>query len=176
MTSLASIPGIEFTALEIASLWVVQPSRETTIGDFAGAVFGDDTGHGRLLIGTGQRLLRPWPHQAYLHGDQASLPAAAGPFAALLTDIADAYCAFRLDGNAAFDFAGLYLSAELAAIHTDHGCLRCRLGHYTVILWWQDRNGLQLLLERSLARSFADYLGLLMTRHRPGPDGTPAMA
>ena len=158
---------IELTALDLTAMWSIQPGRGISLDDFTAAVFSEQMpGDGRLLTNNGLQLLRPWPHQAYLIADQPALPSTAQPFVTLVTDIADAFCAFRLDGEAAGDFLADYLSADITAAAPKNDCLRCRLGHYTVLLWWQDRVRLQLLVERSLAQSFTEYIKRLLARRQ----------
>ncbi len=75
------------------------------------------------------------------------------------------FCEFRLGGEQALDFLGSYSSASL----TEHGgsakrSLRCLLGQYPVVLWWDDSANVRLLVERSYAQSFYDYLASLMVR------------
>jgi len=38
------------------------------------------------------------------------------------------------------------------------------LGHYPVVIWWDDEAELSLLVERSLSQSFQDYLSVLAQR------------
>ena len=153
--------------VEIAALWSVQGNRETSLHDFENTLFGKDANIGSLLRSEPLSLLRLWPHQAYLLSDQQQIPADLQQFASVMTDIADGHCAFRPGGEQAFDFIAAYLSADLATMPAGPACLRCRLGHYVVILWWDDRRELQLLVERSCAQSFADYIDMLMARWHP---------
>jgi hypothetical protein len=51
----------------------------------------------------------------------------------------------------------------------DSGCRRCLLDQYPLVLWWDDIGGIsdiRLLIERSYAQPFSDYLAQLMTRWR----------
>ena len=154
----------EITAVDVVGLWSVQASRDHSLDDFTDALFTDADKNASLASGDGRSLLRAWPHQVYLLTDEAHLPIATAPFAAQMTDIADAFCAFDFDDEAAFDFIADYLSADIRQIGSGHHCLRCRLGHYTVLLWWQNRERLHCLVERSLAQSFENYVRHLMTR------------
>jgi sarcosine oxidase gamma subunit len=156
-----------FEPVEIAALWSIQGSRESSLSNFETALFDASAGIGNMLHSVSLRLLRLWPHQAYLLADNQPLPASVPEFESLMTDISDGYFEFRLSGEQAFSFIANYLSADLAKSDLGSACLRCRLGHYVVILWWEDRHQLQLLIERSYAQSFADYIESLMARWRP---------
>jgi sarcosine oxidase gamma subunit len=156
-----------FEPVEITALWSIQGSRETSLPNFEAALFDASAGIGSMLHSAALRWLRLWPHQAYLLADSQPVPVGVHEFESLMTDISDGYCEFRLSGELAFDFIANYLTADLAKSDPGSACLRCRLGHYVVILWWEDRHQLQLLIERSYAQSFADYIESLMARWRP---------
>jgi sarcosine oxidase gamma subunit len=155
-----------FEPIEIAALWSIQGSRESSLSNFETALFDASAGIGNMLHSAALRWLRLWPHQAYLLADKQPIPASVHEFEPLMTDISAGYCEFRLSGGQAFDFIANYLTADLAKSDPGSACLRCRLGHYVVILWWEDRHQLQLLIERSYAQSFADYIESLMARWR----------
>jgi sarcosine oxidase gamma subunit len=155
-----------FEPVEIAALWSIQGSRESSLSNFETALFDASAGIGSMLHSAALRWLRLWPHQAYLLADKQPMPASVHEFESLMTDISDGYCEFRLSGGQAFDFIANYLTADLAKSDPGSACLRCRLGHYVVILWWEHRHQLQLLVERSYAQSFADYIESLMARWR----------
>jgi hypothetical protein len=158
---------LDFESIEIAALWSIQGNRESSLSEFETALFGASIEVGATVHNSSLRLLRLWPHQAYLLATDQSLPASIRDYDALLTDISDTFCGFRLSGEHAFGFLANYLSADLLSIDADSACLRCRLGQYVVILWWDDRQQLHLFLERSLTQSFADYIETLMARWRP---------
>jgi sarcosine oxidase gamma subunit len=158
---------LNFESIEIVALWSIQGNHEYSLPEFETALFGTSIEIGATLQDEMLQLFRLWPHQAYLLATDQSLPAIIHDYDALMTDISDAYCRFRLSGEHAFEFLANYLSADLLSVDVDSTCLRCRLGHYVVLLWWDDRYQLQLLLERSLAQSFADYIETLMARWHP---------
>ena len=163
-------PPFRLTAVDIAGLWSIQAGREQSLDDVARALFADADPHTSLALDEGRYLLRAWPHQAYLLTAEAGLPTAAKPCETLITDIADAYCAFNLEGAAAFDFIADYLSADIRDTAPGPQCLRCRLGHYNLLLWWQKRERLQILVERSLAHSFEGYIAQLALRRTDDQD------
>jgi hypothetical protein len=161
---------IGLDSVEIAGLWSLQGNRTIPLADLVNTLFASGAQFGRPLQSEGLCLLPLWPQQAYLHSRQATPPAIPGKLESLLTDIAHGYCQFRLHGERGFDFVASYLSADIAALRDNAACRRCRLGQYTVILWWDDHRDMHLLLERSYAQSFADYIDTLIARWRPqGP-------
>jgi hypothetical protein len=151
----------------IAGLWSLQGNRETTLTEVVEALFATAARAGEPLQCAGLGLLPLWPHRALLQAAQATLPAQASKFAPLLTDVAHGYSQFRLCGEQAFDFLASHASVNIAALRDAPACRRCRLGQYTVILWWQDQQDIHLLLESSYAQSFADHIDALTARWRP---------
>lgn len=169
MAKLESVTSdLTFELVDSPALWSIQGNRESSLSDFEIAVFGKNAEIGELLISEPLRLLRLWPHQSYLLTGQQPLPPSTQGFETLMTDITDAYCSFRIYGADASHFIANYLTANLTGNLTgtdsDPACLRCRLGQYSLILWWHERQDLQLLLERSFAQSFADYIDTLLAR------------
>ena len=159
--------GIVLEPVEIVGLWSLQGNRDTPLTDLVDALFATSVRFDEPLLRDGKRLLPLWPQQAYLLSGQAAMPQEASQFAPLLTDISHGYSQFHLGGAQAFDFIASYLSVDIAAIRDASACRRCLLGQYRVILWWDDRRDIQLLLERSYAQSFADYIGELASRQAP---------
>jgi len=153
---------------EIAGLWSLQGNRATTLAEVIETLFATGGRSGEPLQCAGLGLLPLWPHRALLQTAEATLPAQAAKFAPLLTDISHGYSKFRLGGEQAFDFIASYVSVNIAALRDAPACRRCRLGQYTVILWWDERQEIHLLLERSYAQSFADHIDALIARWRPG--------
>jgi len=153
--------------VEVTGLWSLQGNRKTSLAKLVGALIATDEKFGEPLHSAGLRLLPLWPHQAYLQSEQLTLPAVAGKFEPLMTDISHGYCQFRLSGEHAFDFVADYLSTDIAALRDAAACRRCRLGQYTVILWWDDHQHINVLLERSYAQSFCDHIDALIARWRP---------
>ncbi len=146
-------------------LWSVQPGHQASLNAFTEAVFGDATRPGEVLQADSMRLLQLWPHKAWLLSSNAQLPHAVDDFSSIMTDIGHGFCEFRLRGEHALDFLGSYSSAN----PTDQSggtrrSLRCLLGQYPVVLWWEDSADIRLLIERSYAQSFYDYLASLMAR------------
>jgi len=159
--------SLDLEQIEIAALWSIQSNREISLSSFESSLFHSSSKIGSMLKNPPLRLLRLWPHQAYLLADDQPLPDSVQELKSLMTDISDAYCRFQLSGLQAFSFIANYLTADLAMPNPDNSCLRCRLGHYIAILWWENNQQLQLLVERSQAQSFKEYIESLMARWRP---------
>jgi hypothetical protein len=158
---------IVLDTVEIAGLWSLQGNRTNPLADLVNSLFATDAQLGKPLQSARLCLLPLWPHQAYLQSRQAITPTLPGKLESLLTDIAHGYCQFRLHGEQSFDFVASYLSTDIAALRDTATCRRCRLGQYTVILWWGDQQDIHFLLERSYAQSFADHIDSLIARWRP---------
>jgi len=160
-------PNSRLALSEIADryVWSLQPDHRGRLNAFTHAIFAAAPQSGEVLKMDSLRLLYLWPHKAWLLSSRARLPRAVDDFSAIMTDISHGFCEFRLGGEQALDFLGSYSSASL----TEYGgsakrSLRCLLGQYPVVLWWDDSANVRLLVERSYARSFYDYLASLMAR------------
>ena len=157
----------EFSIIEIEDryLWSIQANREHDLRGFAQAVFAETVQLGSMLTVDSLRLIHLWPHKAYLMSAQPSLPGLAHEFSPMMTDIGHGFCELSLAGDDAFEFLGTHTSADLmdtriAATRN----LRCMLGQYQVILWWDQVSDIRILVDRSYAQSICDYLGHLMQR------------
>jgi sarcosine oxidase gamma subunit len=167
LDSTSSLQNVDLTICEIENrfLWSVQPSRRQSLSEFAQAVFNTGLRSGEMLARESTRLIHLWPHKAYLLSDQATLPTPADPFAAILTDISHGYCELSITGELALLFVNSYTTANLTAPDTSNSCnLRCQFGQYSVLLWWDDSTDIRLLLDRSYAQSFRDYVEHLIRR------------
>ncbi|MCP4769150.1 MAG: hypothetical protein GY875_23190 [Gammaproteobacteria bacterium] len=151
--------------IEDRFVWSVQPDHRGNLNAFTEAVFAAAPRAGEVLKMDSLRLLYLWPHKAWLLSSSAQLPHAVDDFSAIMTDIGHGFCEFRLGGEHALDFLGSYCSANPA--QQSGGAkrsLRCLLGQYQVLLWWDDSADIRLLVERSYAGSFYDYLASLIAR------------
>ena len=157
--------AIHLNEVGIQGLWSFQPGRDHDPDSITAALFPESTGRLTMLGDDALRLFKLWPHKACLLSAESSLPAALADLAMMMTDISHGFCELSLSGTSALDFLNSYTSAEL----TDPGvttsrCLRCRLGHYQIILWWDDINEIHMLVDRSYAQSLCDYLDTLSLR------------
>jgi len=146
-------------------VWSVQADHQGSLNAFTEALFAAAPHSGEMLKTESLRLLQLWPHKAWLLSSSTQLPRAVDNFSDIMTDIGHGFCEFRLRGEHAPAFLGSYSSANPAAQSggTKHS-LRCLLGQYPVVLWWEDSADIRLLVERSCAQSFYDYLASLMAR------------
>ena len=156
---------LTISEIENRFLWSVQTGGNQSLSEFAQAIFNTDLKPGEILTNESIRLIHLWPHKAYFLSNQATLPASTDPFAAMLTDISYGFCELSVNGELALQFVNDYTSADLASPDTSKHCnLRCRFGQYPVVVWWDDSADIRLLLDRSYAQSFRDYVEHLMQR------------
>lgn len=153
-------------ALEPGMLWSVQGNRETTLSDFCERVFSVQACVGVQARREALQLLQAWPQRALVCAAPGALPSRLEGLEALLTDVSHGYCRFALDGAQAVDFLAAHASADITAFRDAGACLRCLLGQYSVIAWWDRGERVDLLLERSHAGSFAEYTEALLARWR----------
>ena len=163
------IPAANISISEIDSrhLWSVQASRKVSLSDFVRNCFNAQwQPGGTMLVLPEWRLLQLWPHKAYLMSEIPNLPENILEFKSILTDISHGFCELSIRGKNAFNFVSPYLSTNLYSSEiskTRH--LRCRFGQYSILLWWDDVDDLRIIVDRSYAQSFRNYLLQLMQRH-----------
>ncbi len=147
----------------IGGLWSVRANASHDLDCFSNSLFNQEIHFGEMLTDSKLRLIQLWPSAAYLLAEQPGLPDEANQFTNMITDISHGYCAVNLSGENALTFLGCYCSADLQK--ATRQCLRTRLGHYPLLIWWDSITEFQLLVERSYAQSFIDYLNLLADRN-----------
>lgn len=106
-------------------------------------------------------LLRLWPDTIWASGQE--------PKAALrATEIGHSMAHFRLRGVEALHFLANYTRADLfEARLRQHRAIRTGLNHYDCVIWWANTRDIHLLVDRSVAQSFAEHLQFLAQRHDP---------
>jgi len=162
------IPASYLSICEIESqqIWSVQGNRIHSLNAFIASVFGENSQIDRMLHCDECRLLQLWPHKAYLLSDHQTLPLVAVPFESNLTDISHGFCELNLTGESALAFIELYVSVNMnSARLRESRQIRCRFGQYSILLWWDDVDDIRILVDRSYAQSFKNYLVHLMQRH-----------
>lgn len=157
--------GLSICEIEQRHLWSIQTNRNYELAIFARAIFGDAPQIGEMLGADALRLLQLWPHKAYLLSTQPDLPDSLHRFSSMLTDISHGFCELSLGGEQALEFLASHASADLMQTRiAETRNLRCLLGQYQVTLWWDRLDDIRILVERSCAISFCDYLEHLLQR------------
>ncbi len=149
--------------------WSVQSGRDQELDSFSRALFGQPTAIGTMRGEETLRLIRLWPHRALLLSTNPLLPAAVKEMADMASEVGHGVCQLGLAGADAHAFLGGYVSVDLATAGIGAArCVRCLLGHYPIMLWWDDIHDIRILIDRSLAQSFGDQLQQLALRWSPG--------
>jgi hypothetical protein len=157
--------GISIREIENLHLWSIQPDRNQDLPAFGQAIFAEVPRPGEMLGNNSLRLIYLWPHKAYLLSTESALPGPSDDFNSMVTDISHGFCELSLTGNCLLEFLNSYTSANLmdAGIANSRN-LRCLLGQYQVILWWDEITNIRILVDRSYAHSFCGYLENLSLR------------
>lgn len=105
--------------------------------------------------------LRHWPDHFWVVGENLLLAGDA-------IDISHGHAVLRLRGPGALYFLADYTSADLRSADVRNtGTVRCLLGPYAVLMWWDITRDIHIAVERNMAQSLVDYLKLLVQRRRP---------
>ena len=106
-------------------------------------------------------MVRHWPRHMWLIGEHLA------PTDGVI-DISHGYAVLRLRGPGALLFLADYTSADLRSFSVrSAGTVRCALGPYAVVLWWDITRDIRIAIERSIAQSLVDHLKLLVQRRGP---------
>lgn len=147
-------------------IWSVQSNHLHSLKDYFQEKFSAKLRTGQMLLLDDWRLIQVSPGRAFLITAKPTLPPTSARYETMLTDVSHGYCELCLSGKQSFDFTSLYLSADLNKVASmDTNSLRCRFGQYNCLLYWDDIDQVRILIERSYAQSFRDYLNHLMLRH-----------
>lgn len=150
----------------INGLWSIHANASHDINHFSNDLFNRDIDFGEMIAVDNLKLIQLWPGAAYLFSEHPELPAIASIFKNMITDISHGFCTFKLSGESTLTFLNNYCSADLKQPNINgHQCLRTSMGHYLILLWWDDSTEIHLLINRSYAQSFADYLNVLASRN-----------
>ncbi len=146
-------------------IWSVQANRHQDLARFCEALFGRAIDPGAMAGDEDLRLIRLWPHKALLLSTDPVLPTAASEMTSMATEVGHGLCELGLGGSQVFVFLNSYATVDMdAAGISAASCVRGRLGHYPATLWWDDKRDIRVLIDRSLAQSFCDWIGHLAQR------------
>jgi len=158
----ASLP---LTEVDIRGLWSIQAGRDHDLNSLAQTIFAETPRFGEMLCKDDLYWFYLWPHKVYLLSTETSPPELPAEVNSMLTDISHGLCELSLTGSNPLEFLNNYTSVDLVtAGNTTKRNLHCLLGQYRIILWWHDITEVHILVDRSYAQSFRDYLDTLFQR------------
>ncbi len=152
--------SISIKPAAVNGLWSVRSNADYHLNDFADRLFRQNIGFGEMISSENHHMFQLWPDAAYLLSDQAELPPSTADFDSMITDISHGFSALNLCGENALAFLNDYSSADISKQQV----IRTNIGHYRVVIWWHDSTDVWLLVERSYAHSFTEFLQLLEIR------------
>jgi hypothetical protein len=120
---------------------------------------------GEMIDNHQVRLFQYSPYTMYLLFDLENAPNYAQESNVFVTDVSHGLCKLNLKGEKALEFIGDYVSASIYSPRIrGYRNVRCRIGHFTVLLWWSNKFDVHILVDRSFAQSFYDYVLALSLR------------
>jgi heterotetrameric sarcosine oxidase gamma subunit len=163
--SLDGLPGLTLDEELKTGVWVLKTGSPESTTKIAVSLAGRVPGLGEMIDNHQVRILRYSPDTMYLLFNLESAPNLAQELKAFVTDISHGMCELILKGEKALDFIGDYVSVSVNKPRNfESGTLRCRIGHFKVLIWWSDESDVHILVERSFAQSFYDYMLALSLR------------
>jgi heterotetrameric sarcosine oxidase gamma subunit len=152
--------GLKIVEIIDQKIALIQPNNQFDLSMFSQSVFSREITMGKMLIDDQLRLIQLSPKSAYLIGNA---PQPLNSFNSMITDISHGYCQLELSGQQAFKFINSYTPAYLNNNNiAQPKTAKTLLGHFNVILWWDSHDKIKLLIDRSYAQSFNNYLHALI--------------
>jgi hypothetical protein len=146
------------------NIYLVQSNYRYNIDEVAAVIMGQHIALGHMITGRDMRMLQLMPNRAFLLFE-SSLPDSVFEFRTQLTDIGHGMTELCISGDMPLEFLNAYCSVDIKRSSIRQvKTVSTRLGHYSVFLWWDNESEIHILLERSYARSFRDYLAALAMR------------
>ena len=140
-------------------LWSIRANASHDLNSFATVVFNQPLKFGEMVTAESLRLIQLWPEAAYLISDKLFLPDSVSAFDTMVTDIGHGICEFSLSGVRALRFLNDYTSVDLNHENvSSNRTVRTILGHFSILLWWDEVTDVRILVDRSYAQSLVDYL------------------
>ena len=172
MGSLGGLSGMTLDESLETGVWLLKSHSPGTVDRIAVSLVCRIPDLGEMIDSHQVRLLRYSPDTMYLLFDWEKAPKLAPALRACVTDISHGMCGLNLKGEKALEFIGDYVSVSVNSpgIYESRN-MRCRIGHFKVLIWWSDIRDVHILVDRSFAQSFYDYmlaLSLRWTGYRPG--------
>ena len=151
--------GLKLVEVTDQHIYSIQPNAQFNLNIFSQSAFSQDITLGQMLIDDQLRLIQLSPKGAYLI---SNAPLALKRFNSMITDISHGYCHLELSGQQTLEFINSHTPADLNNSNiVKSKTAKTLLGHFNVILWWDSHEKIKLLIDRSYAQSFADYLSSL---------------
>ncbi len=146
-------------------VWSIRSNANHDLNSFAGVVFNQQLKFGEMIKTGSLRLIQFWPQAAYLISDELFLPDSVSAFDTMVTDIGHGFCEFSLSGDRAVSFINDYTSVDINQNNIGRNrTVRTNLGHFSILLWWDEATDIHILVDRSYAQSLVDYLHKISDR------------
>ena len=162
---LGNLPGLTLDESLAAGIWLLKADSPETMVRVAVSLAGRAPALGEMIDNHRARLLRYSPDTMYLLFDLEREPVLAPELKMFVTDISHGICSMNLKGESALAFIGDYVSVSTHSPGIfESQNMRCRIGHFKVLIWWSDMRDVHILVERSFAQSFYEYMLALSLR------------
>ena len=121
-----------------------------------------NVGKGKTALADTLLLLRYSPFSTYIVSEQLKLEDFNSAHQDQLTDVSHGKCVICIQGNAILNLFADYCSTDLFAGQNDEfQMVKTRFIDYEITIWWNSDVEINLLIDRSYAQSFVDFLHLL---------------
>lgn len=147
------------------SVFEVQFRTMEELDQFCHSIMQRNVGTGEMAIADNILLLRFSPFSTYIVWRQQKLENFKTEHQDHLTDITHGKCALVVQGDSVLDFLGDYCSTDILSVHDrNFGMIKTRFIDYELAIWWDSKDRINLMVDRSYALSFVEFLHSLFTR------------
>jgi heterotetrameric sarcosine oxidase gamma subunit len=147
-------------------IWLVQANRLKGISEISQMICGQIVAQGGMVVNNESKLLQLWPNKLLLLIEEIESEHLA-QLKSNLTDVSHGYNFLQLQGDSSLEFINAHVPVDLeSGPFLTHRVARSQFESYSVIFWWDKPDTVQLLIDRSYAESFREYLESLINLWR----------
>ncbi len=153
--------GLQLTEQVNTGIWNFQFNKMEELNAYCKFRLSSQLEPGESLFFEETTCLRYSPIGLYFVFDE-NQPPEVGEFSKNLTDISHGKCRFKLAGEQAFAFVCDYAAMDLNQGQVQKFKMaKTLIGDYPILLYWQHKSEINLMVDRSYAQSFAGFLSVI---------------
>jgi len=162
---LPGLPDLTLDECLQSGVWMINTGSIDSWLQVSGCLIGATPDIGKMVEADHLRLVRHGPATGYLLFDVKNTPALPSGWEGTVTDISHGQCELNLKGQNALLFLADYISVDLGSdLFRKSRIVRARIGNFKILLWWSRASDAHILVDRSFAQAFYDYLCALAAR------------
>ncbi len=154
-----------FISEQQTPVFEVQFGTMEELDQFCHSVIQRIVGTGEMAVADNMLLLRFSPFSTYVVWRHQKLENSETEHQDHLTDITHGKCVLTVQGDSVLKFFADYCSTDLLSAHDrNFGMIKTRFIDHELTIWWDSNDQINVMIDRSYALSFVDFLYSLFTR------------